>query len=147
MVIIEGLETRKALYLTVQSIDILSEISWYLKIFCKEPCPFNQPPSPSSNCQLSCGHRSLQLCKALGPWAFTRMGHVLSSATQMPFFWERAGPWALLELGLVLSPPCMGLILVKPMVSGFFTLKRVVQISHLDQRFVHTRLREIWGPL
>ncbi len=66
MVIIEGLEARKALYLTVQSIDILSEISWYLKIFCKEPCPFNQPPSPSSNCQLSCGHRSLRSVKPLG---------------------------------------------------------------------------------
>jgi hypothetical protein len=61
------------------------------------------------------------------------MGHALSSTSQMPFFWERAGPWALLELGLVLSPPCMGVILTKPMVSGFFTLKRVVQISHWDR--------------
>jgi hypothetical protein len=41
-----------------------------------------------------------------------------------------------------LSPPCMGLILIKPMVSGFFTLKRGVQIG----TWTRTRLREIWGP-
>jgi len=86
MVIIEGLEARKALYLTVQSIDLLSEISWYLKIFCKEPCPFNQPPSPIKQLSIELWAQVFTLCKALGPWAFTRMGHVLSSATQMPFF-------------------------------------------------------------
>jgi len=46
-----GFEARKALYITVQSIDLLSEISWYLKIFCKEPAlsvshPNNLPTPP-----------------------------------------------------------------------------------------------------